>query len=326
MRFKSEIIVIACLTVLTFLIYSLSLFVPRQIKEPIVFEVKDGEAFRDVIERLTQQGLLSDKALVLLIASLTGMDREIKKGFYRFEGWMSSFQILKRLLRGDVLMVKVTVPEGFNIFQIADRLHGKGLADRETFLRTAFSEKILRELQIDAPSVEGYLYPDTYLFPLGASVEEIIRTMVKNLRSHFTEQMLRRMEELGLSEREVLTLASLVEKEAKVDEERPLIAAVFFNRLKKGLPLESDPTAVYGVKPLAEGITKQDLKRKTPYNTYIIKGLPPGPIASPGLKSIEAVLYPADVPYLYFVSMKNGRHYFSTTLKEHIRAIERFRP
>jgi UPF0755 protein len=322
---KKRLLVFTLFTLIAFLSYMGLFFVPVKLKSPVILEVKKGAVFKEVIRDLSDAGLIHDARLVTFIASLTGADRKIKHGFYEFRDSITPYRVLRRLLEGDVMTKEVTIPEGFNLWQVASRLQEAGLCDRESFLKAARDERLLDRLGIDSLSVEGYLYPDTYRFPLGVEPEEIITTMVKNLRSHFTPDMIERMRELGMTEREVLTLASLIEKEAKVDDERPLISAVFHNRLKKGIPLESDPTAVYGIKDLSEGVTKEDLKRLTPYNTYIIKGLPPTPIASAGISSIIAALYPADVPYMFFVSMNNGRHYFSTTMSEHLKAIKRFR-
>jgi UPF0755 protein len=322
---KKQLLAFTFFSLVAFVSYLGLFFVPLKLENPVVVEVKKGTPFKEVIRDLSNTGLIHDARLVTFIASLTGADKRIKHGFYEFKGSITPYNVLRKLIEGDVMMKEVTIPEGFNIWQVASRVQEAGLCDRESFLRAARNKALLDRLKIDSSSVEGYLYPDTYRFPLGIEPEEIIATMVRNLRSRFTPEMIERMRELGMTEKEVLTLASLIEKEAKVDDERPLISAVFHNRLRKGIPLESDPTAIYGIKDLSEGITKEDLKRPTPYNTYIIKGLPPTPIASAGINSIMAALYPADVPYMFFVSMNNGRHYFSTTISEHLRAIRRFR-
>jgi UPF0755 protein len=228
-------------------------------------------------------------------------------------------------VKGHVVENTVTIPEGFDIWQIARRLEEAEIVKEDEFLSLARKGSFLDRLRVDAPSVEGYIFPDTYRFPKRMSPEAVLKKMVETMREHFTEDMVARRIKLGMSEKEVLTLASIIEKEARVDDERPLISAVFHNRLRRGRPLQADPTSVYGFKDISSGITSQDLQRETPYNTYQIRGLPIGPIASPGLKSIRASLYPADVQYLYFVSRNNGRHYFSSTEAEHRRAIKRFR-
>jgi len=192
-------------------------------------------------------------------------------------------------------------------------------------MKLAKAPDFLEDYGIEAGSAEGYIFPDTYKIPKGVSPEDALGSMIDKMREKFSFEVLTRMEEMGMSENEVLTLASIIEKEAVVDSERPLISAVYHNRLKKKMQLQADPTAIYGIKSSREKITREDLLRRTPYNTYQIKGLPPGPIASPGLKSIMAALYPADVPYIYFVSEDDRVHQFSTTAEEHMEAVKLYR-
>ncbi len=302
-----------------------SLFTPLSLKGKVWVEIKAGTSFHEVAEELSQKGLLRDTFLPSVYAKLTGQDREIKKGTYLFQGRPTAFHVLRTLFEGKVYLREVTVPEGYNIWQIARLLEDKGIVNYRDFLSRATDKALLEDLGIEGPSVEGYLFPDTYRFALNTPAEMVIRKMVDNLWAHLSDSLRQRASEMGLSIHQVLTLASLIEKEAKVPEERPLISAVFHNRLKARMPLASDPTAVYGIKPLSEGVTRADLRRRHPYNTYLRLGLPPGPICSPGLGSITAALYPADVKYLYFVSKGDGTHYFSTTLRQHLRAIDRYR-
>ncbi|TAL25692.1 MAG: endolytic transglycosylase MltG, partial [Nitrospirae bacterium] len=201
----------------------------------------------------------------------------------------------------------------------------KNIADKETFIKFSRDEDFLQTYNINAPSLEGYLFPDTYKLPKGIEPENALGMMVNGMREKYTDKLRQRAKELGFTENQVLTLASIIEKEAIINSERPLISAVYHNRLKKRMLLQADPTAIYGIKSSKEKITMSDLKRKTPYNTYVIAGLPPGPIASPGLKSIEAALYPADAPYLYFVSNNDGTHQFSVTPEEHLSAVKAYR-
>ncbi len=201
----------------------------------------------------------------------------------------------------------------------------KILSAREDFLDLSKDGDFLKSFNIAAPSFEGYLYPETYKIPKGMDPQEAVGMMINKMREKFSDKLRERAKEIGLSERDALTLASIVEKEAVTDEERPLISAVYHNRLKKGMLLQADPTSIYGVKSSREKITYNDLLRKTPYNTYVIKGLPPGPIASPGIKSITAALYPAKVPYLYFVSNNDGTHHFSVSAAEHLAAVKEYR-
>lgn len=323
---SKEFTALCLLPVLTFLSYSaLELFLPVRVDEPVEIHVEEGMVFSDVVRRLGEKGLLRDGNAVLLLGRITGIDREIKSGFYEFRGSISPYGVVDRLLEGRTVEFDVTIPEGYNIWQIARLLDDRGVVTEESFLTLATDRAFLAGLGIDAPSVEGYIFPDTYRLPKGMDARDLLRRMVSEMRRRFSPEMKQRAAELGLTEREVLTLASIIEKEAVLDEERPLISAVFHNRLRMGMPLQADPTSIYGVKSPSEGITVADLRRRTPYNTYLISGLPPGPIASPGMKSILAALYPADVDYLYFVSSNNGRHHFSSTEAEHRRAVRTYR-
>ena len=185
--------------------------------------------------------------------------------------------------------------------------------------------EFLSSYKIEAPSIEGFIFPDTYMIAKGVKAEDALGIMIDRMREKYSGKLSAEAEKMGMTETEVLTLASIIEKEAVVDSERPLISAVYHNRLHKQMLLQADPTSIYGIKSSKEKITKADLQRKTPYNTYVINGLPPGPIASPGLKSIIAALSPANVPYLYFVSNNDGTHIFSVTLSQHAEAVKAYR-
>ncbi|RMG04729.1 MAG: endolytic transglycosylase MltG [Nitrospirae bacterium] len=324
MDIRKTLLIGALLFLSVALLYPLSIFVPSMYDGDIRFQVKKGESFGAIAERLQDDGLIRSSEVLKLIAKLTGIEGKIKSGEYRFRGRLSPYVVLKALVSGRVVLYEVTIPEGYNIWQIGERLEEAGIIKSEEFLEAAFNRELLEKMGVDAPSFEGYLFPDTYRFPKNPSPERIIMDMVTNTRRHISPEMLKRADELGLTENKLLTLASIIEKETGVDEERPVVSAVFHNRLKRGMLLQSDPTAVYGAKGLSEGVTSADLRRPSPYNTYLNKGLPPGPICSPGLSSIRAALYPADVDYLFFVSKRNGRHYFSRTEAEHLRAVNRF--
>jgi UPF0755 protein len=220
----------------------------------------------------------------------------------------------------------VIIPEGFNIFQIGGILDQAKVCSKEIFLEKTKDHNFIAALDLDGDSLEGYLFPDTYNFPKGFGEEQVIRQMVARFKTVYAS-LSKRAEQFGLSRRDVVILASMIEKEARDDQDRRLISAVFHNRLNRGMALQSDPTAIYDLKkrkPRNERITRQDLLRKSPYNTYQILGLPKGPIANPGLRSLQAVLYPADVNYLYFVSKNDRTHHFSSTLEEHNRAVARY--
>ena len=220
------------------------------------------------------------------------------------------------MTRGVIITHPVTIPEGFTKEQIAQLLSERALVDKKQFLALTVAPSLLEKYGINAPSLEGYLYPDTYRFGRGLSAASIIESMVRRFFD-VTKPFKGTIEQSGMTFLEVVTMASIVEKETGKEEERPLIASVFLNRLKKRMRLESDPTVIYGIENFNGNLTRNDLLTKTPYNTYAIRGLPPGPIASPGLEAIKAVLFPADTRYLFFVSKNDGSHHFSQTLREH---------
>lgn len=324
---KKNLILISLAILILFSTYiSVQLFVPSDIgSNQMEIEIPEGSTYKQALEILKNKNLIRDKNLFYVIGMILGIDRKIRAGYYVFWGNMSPFEVFKKLAKGEIIENVITIVEGDSIFEIRDKLVSSNIMSADDFNRLLKDRDFLDSLNIKAPSLEGYLFPQTYKFPKGTKPESVIRLMVKKMREEFNDELRRRAEEIGFSENDVLTLASIIEREAKVDEERELISAVYHNRIKKGMPLQADPTAVYGIKSKKQKITRDDLKRKTDYNTYHIKGLPPGPIASPGIKSIRAALYPADVPYLYFVSKGDGTHHFSKTLSEHNAAITRIR-
>ncbi len=302
------------------------MYVPKNIGNiQVEIEIPEGSTYKQALNILADNNFIRDRNLFLLIGKLYGIDKKIRAGYYVFWGSMSPWQVFKKLVAGDIIENEITILEGDNLFEIGRKLEESKIMSRDYFESLANDREFLSSLNINAPTLEGYLFPDTYRFAKGTKPEAILRLMVDKLREKFTEEMRHRLKEMGLSENEILTLASIIEKEAVVDDERPIISAVFHNRLKRHMPLQADPTAIYGVKNSGTKITKSDLKNKTRYNTYLIRGLPPGPIASPGIKSIRAALYPADVPYIYFASNLDGTHSFSATLSEHNEAVKRLR-
>jgi len=294
------------------------------IERYIAVEIPPGASFGDVTDILHAKGLVRYKEAFYLLALLEEAPQRIKAGEYELSSSMSPGDILNTLLEGKVKGYRVPIPEGFTLRQIAARLAANSLADEKRFIECAYDEEFLSSLGIAGESTEGYLFPDTYVLSRSMGEERIIRFMVEQLRRKITFEMSERMSEIGLGMREVLTLASIIEKEGGPEEEKPQISAVFHNRLKRGMKLQSDPTVIYDIKDFNGNITKRDLLRKTPYNTYRIKGLPPGPICSPGMDAIVAALYPAPVNYLYFVSRNNGTHHFSSNLVDHNKAVLKY--
>ena len=288
-----------------------------------VFIVREGLPLREITTELQDRRLIKNKTLFMLWARLMGYSRQIKAGEYALSPTMSPVEILEKLRKGMIMTHPVTIPEGFNMEQIALLLEEKGLVDKEAFLGLAKDPATVIRFGVSGPSLEGYLYPDTYHFGRGVSSMSILETMVH----HFWEVVhpyTKSLDKAGLEMEEVVILASIVEKETGLAEERPTIASVFLNRLKRGMRLASDPTVIYGLDAFDGNLRKADLSKKTPYNTYVIRGLPPGPIANPGLESIKAVIFPEQTDYLYFVSKNDGSHHFSKTLSEHNRAVETY--
>jgi UPF0755 protein len=308
--------------------------VARWTQEPVATEgeqppsqvviIPEGATFQQVAALLERERLIRSRFAFVLLGKAQDVDRRIHPGEYELHAAMRPAEILTKLLTGRVLLHQVTIPEGVTMVQIADTLERQAITDRSEFLMLAKEREFIRSLNIDAGTLEGYLYPDTYRFPRATKAKDVIRAMVGNLWQVFTPELRTRAQEVHLSVHEVLTLASVVEKETKDGQERPLISAVFHNRLRKRIPLQSDPTVIYGLPDFDGNLRKRDLSSPSPYNTYRIRGLPPGPIASPGADAIHAALYPAHAPYLYFVSRNDGTHQFSATLIEHNQAVDKY--
>jgi UPF0755 protein len=300
----------------------ISLLIPSgNSRLPIVVEFQQGVSFYRIAKTLREKGVIRDQGAFTLLARLRGSTKRVKAGEYEFDTSMTAFDVIERLEKGIVVRHFVTIPEGYNIREIGELLEKKGLSQKGRFMAKACERGFLSSIGIDADTAEGYLFPDTYSFTKGMTEEAMIKNMVSRFREVFTDELKRRAGDVGLSLKDLVTLASVVEKETGISTERPVIARVFLNRLNEGIPLQSDPTVIYGIKDFNGNLTKDDLLTETPYNTYLKRGLPPGPISNPGIDSIKAVLYPEDAPYLYFVSKNDGTHYFSRTLSEHNRAV-----
>lgn len=290
----------------------------------ISFAVSPGQRFDLIVDQLHNHRLIRYPFKMKFMGRLKQYDRKIIAGEYNLSPAMTPEAILKQLVSGRVLMVRLTIPEGLNLRQIAHLVEQAGLGCRDEFYRAATDPELAAQLDIPADTVEGYLFPETYFFSKDVGPEQIIRFMAGQLGAAFTPDWIERAAVLGLSVHEIITLASIVEKEAGHPDERTLVASVFYNRLNKRMRLQSDPTVTYGVPDFSGRIRRKDLERDTPYNTYQIAGLPPGPIASPGLASIRAALFPDETDYLYFVSREDGTHQFSTNLRDHNEAVRRY--
>ncbi len=290
-----------------------------------VVEIPPSVGLYGMARLLKDAGVIRSPLSFVILTVLRGTARNLKAGEYEFPQGASLLTIVRHIEEGRFRPRIVTFPEGSTLRDAGERLETEGLALRADVFRLAHDPQFLSSLGIRADSLEGYLFPDTYYFFKGMRPEEMLTKMVHRLGEVLTPQLLAQASELGLSVHKLLTLASILEKEAVLAEERPLISAVFWNRLKREMPLQADPTVEYAVNKVSRALTLADLRVDSPYNTYRNPGLPPTPICNPGKASIMAALNPAKVNYLYFVSMDGTRHHFSTTWSQHATAVSRYR-
>jgi len=309
----------AAATIYYLIIRPTTVFVP-----PRIVSIQQGESLALVARRLRRSGVIASAIAFTLYAELTGQAGHVKPGDYVFRGNESALDVLRHLVNGEFMTISITIPEGMTVHQIGERLQTAGLVCDSRFDQAAFDGPLTRILGLGVLGVEGFLFPATYRFSPLATTDQILGTMLARFYSVLTPHVEERMYELGMNARQLVTVASIIEKEAKAPGERPVIASVFYNRLALGMPLQSDPTAQYNfageVKPAASAV-----RVRSAFNTYTIPDLPPAPIANPGLDSIQAALYPAHTAYLYFVARRDGTHIFSRSLREHERAIEEVR-
>jgi UPF0755 protein len=289
-----------------------------------LFEVRHGDSLRAIATRLEQQGLVRDAGATTWWARLRGKAEELHVGEYWLSAAMSPGEIIERIASGRVATWEVVIPEGLTAAQIGAKLAERGLVDEREFAAAVADPELAHSLGIPARSLEGYLFPETYRLPRGRSGADVARLLVEQFKAAWRE-VAPLAERRGLSMHEVVTLASIVEKETGAPDERPLIASVFTNRLRRNMRLESDPTVIYGVSGFDGNLRRSDLDdAANAYNTYQHYGLPPGPIANPGIDALRAVIEPAQSELLYFVSRNDGTHKFSATYREHSDAVERY--
>lgn len=300
---------------------------------PLTLEVKKGESFTIVIRRLRNEGVLASPGLLRLLAVLRGDAERIKAGEYALAGDESVAELLDFFVTGRARFISLTLPEGFSIRDIANRIEAIELSDKAEFLRVATDPEFIASLNLPArlglpvpefPTLEGLIFPETYFLHRGVSARYLLRRMVEQYVIRANDFVQKYANQVGLEPYQVLILASIIEKETGLDSERRRISAVFHNRLKAKIRLGSDPTVIYGIKDFDGNLTRKHLRRTTPYNTYKIFGLPPTPIANPGMASLKAAVDPEAVDYLYFVSKGDGSHFFSKDLKTHNRAVWKY--
>lgn len=292
--------------------------------EQQVIIIEPGKNLKAISRLLARKQIVTREILFRLLVRHRGMATRIQAGEYGLSPAMTPEQILSILAKGKVLLHRITIPEGLNLEETADLVERAGFGTREAFLHLARNPGFAERLKIKAATLEGYLFPETYFFRKDTPQKEIIQQMVHRFNVVYTPQWKQRTLDLGFSVHEIVTLASIIEKETGDSSERPIIASVFHNRLKRGMRLDSDPTVIYGIPDFNGNITRKDLRTTTPYNTYKIMGLPAGPIANPGKLSLGAALFPAESDFLYFVSKKDTTHKFSKTIREHNKAVRRY--
>jgi len=291
---------------------------------PVIFDISEQESFSEISRHLEKQGLVRFSWAIKLLAQLKGQDTSIQAGEYELSASMAPMQILDKLASGKMVLRKITLKEGASVWEIGALLEQAGILPRIEFEKALADQALMKESDVTGNSFEGYLFPETYQFPRGTKPKKIIASMREQLEKTWQQEWTNRLEILKMTKHQVLTLASIIEKETGATDEQPIIASVFHNRLSKGMKLQADPTVIYGITDFSGNLTKDDLLTYSPYNTYVIDGLPPTPIASPGASAIKAALYPASTEYLYFVADGQGRHVFSASLNEHNNAVNTF--
>lgn len=295
--------------------------------DEVVVEIPKGAGLVKIASLLEKNGVLHDARAFRYYVQFVNKQDKLRAGEFRLRKDLTPSQLLHTLVRGDVVLHRITVPEGYAAKEIAKVVGVSGLASESEFFAIANDPAFARELGIPADRLEGYLFPDTYSFAKGVGAREIATAMVRRFQAVWNDELKSRAATFGLTTHQAVTFASIVEKETGDPSERPIIAGVFHNRLKKGMRLESDPTIIYGIKNYDGNIRKKDIRDPANvYNTYVIKGLPPGPIASPGAEALRAVAYPAQHSYYYFVAKGagSGSHHFSATYEEHAAMVRKY--
>lgn len=291
----------------------------------VLVDIPTGTSFVQVTKILSDVGLVENRLMFYSLVGVKRGTRSIRAGEYEFTTSLSPAEVVDKLVHGDIKNYPVTIHEDSSLKDVAARLKEYKLIDEKDFFELAEDKIFLSSVGIRGQSIEGYLFPDTYFLNRSMTTRQIMRTMVDRFWSKISPEMINKAAKKGLNPHQFVTFASLIGKESGNSAEKPMIAAVFYNRMKKGMPLQSDPTAVYDLKDFNGKVLRSHYRRESPYNTYMIRGLPPGPIANPGLDSFRAVLNPAAVDYLFFVSQRDGTHFFSSSLDAHNEAVLYFR-
>ena len=301
-------------------------FTIRPLAPPTTVRVSiaPGMSVTQTATLLEKHGIIASADNFRFLIRLKKGKGAIKGGVYEFSKVATPKEVLLRLYAGDIVLRRITIPEGFALKEIAARLENLGYGPAQEFLQLSRDPAFLKSLDLPGPSLEGYLFPETYFAAIDASPRQLLQMMVREFRKRLSDDLVTAAKGLGLTVPQLVTLASIVQKEAGNIAEMPTIASVFHNRLRTRMPLQADPTVIYGIENFNGNITKADLLRYTPYNTYKIAKLPPGPIASPGADALRATAFPADTNYLYFVAKGDGTHAFSADLTRHNEAVRRY--
>lgn len=314
----------AGIALLIALVYLFILFIPVRTVSKCVVEISPGMNPATIALRLKESGVISNVRTFVWGVRLMSATRRLQAGHFMFQGKLNHYRVIQALAQGKVMTFTLTFPEGVRMTRIAHILEEATQTDSKTFIALSNDPRFCEALGVESKSLEGYLFPDTYHFPSYSKPEEILGMMVRHMQKVFSDSLLDRARHLGLSMHQVLTIASIIEGEAVLDEERPAISALYHNRLKNRMLLQADPTIQYIIKGGPRRLLNKDLQIDSPYNTYLFPGLPPGPVNNPGMASILAALYPADKDYLYMVANGDGSHTFSKSIEDHLAAKRRF--
>ncbi|HXN84774.1 MAG TPA: endolytic transglycosylase MltG [Candidatus Binataceae bacterium] len=321
MKLATTLLVLAIIVGAAYVALSYCWLTPTEkFAPPREVTIEKGESFHQIARALADAGIVRSELALRVYGRMSRTASQIKPGDYAFKGGERIPDVMRHLVKGDFIVVTITIPEGLTVHEIAERVAATGLVCEDEFEDAAREGEIVRALGLMPLGAEGYLFPATYKFSPHAKTNDVLAAMLARFYQVLTPAVEERMFAVGLDPRRLVTMASIVEKEAKAPAERPLIAGVFYNRLRLGMPLQSDPTAEYQLDGAPESAATA-VHTTSAFNTYDFTGLPPGPIANPGLKSIEAALYPTQTDFLYFVAREGGTHVFSKSYDEHRRVI-----
>ena len=307
---------------------SLFIFVPYKTPDskPLQFEITNGMSLNKISDLLEKEKVIYSANLFKVFVILTGKGRKIRSGQYVLEEKFSLYQLLNLLEQGKEELVAVTIPEGRNMKEIFEILSKSKIENSKNYHAVSKDKSLIQEVSVSGKisTLEGFLFPETYMFSPRASEEVILRKMIQVFWKSLPDNFAQKSNKVGLTMYQAIILASIIEKETSVETERTTISSVFHNRLKRRMPLATDPTVIYGIKNFSGNLTRKHLRTRTPYNTYLNVGLPPSPIASPGIKSLLAAVTPSKTDYLYFVATGDGKHKFSKTYREHNKAVNKY--